>query len=139
MTDLPSTDPDLIEDAYAFQKLLGFEIVHWSDGRAVLHQPVAPHIGNRYGIPHGGVHAALLDTAMGFAGCWTGDPARRQLAMTLTLNVSYLSRPRGQTLIATGWKTGGGRRSFFCSGEITDETGERIATGQAAFRYRASG
>lgn len=130
-------DPDLIEDAYAFQTLLGFQIVSWEEGRATLHQPVRPEIGNRYGLPHGGVHASLLDTAMGFAGCWTGDPARRQLAMTLTLNVSYLSRPKGETLIAKGWVTGGGRKTFFCSGEITDETGELIATGSAAFRYRS--
>jgi uncharacterized protein (TIGR00369 family) len=132
-------NPDLIEEPYEFQKLLGFEIVHWAQGEATLHQPVAPHIGNRYGLPHGGVHAALLDTAMGFAGCWTGDPKRRQLAMTLTLNVSYLSRPRGKVLIARGWQTGGGRKTFFCSGEITDETGEVIATGSGAFRFRGPG
>ena len=131
-------DPDLIEDAYAFQKLLGFEIVDWNKGHATLHQPVRPEIGNRYGLPHGGVHASLLDTAMGFAGCWTGDPARRQLAMTLTLNVSYLSRPRGDVLIAKGWVTGGGRKTFFCSGEIKDDAGELIATGSAAFRYRGT-
>ena len=135
----PDTNPALIEDAYAFQRLLGFHLQRWEDGLAELHQPVVPHIGNRYGLPHGGVHAALLDTAMGLAGCWTGDPARKQLAMTLTLNVSYLSRPRGQTLIARGWVTGGGRKTFFCSGEIEDETGERIATGSGAFRYRGAG
>ena len=52
----PDTNPALIEDAYAFQRLLGFHLQRWDDGLAELHQPVVPHIGNRYGLPHGGVH-----------------------------------------------------------------------------------
>ena len=59
----PDTNPALIEDAYAFQRLLGFHLQRWEDGLAELHQPVVPHIGNRYGLPHGGVHAALPTAA----------------------------------------------------------------------------
>ena len=136
MTDLPTSDTSLIEAPYEFQKLLGFQITHWSEGRAVLEQPLRSEIGNRYGIPHGGVHATLLDTVMGFAGCWTGDKNRPQLAMTLNLNVSYLGRPQTDKMIATGWKTGGGQSTFFCQGEIRDDLGTLIATGSGAFRYR---
>ena len=75
---------------------------------------------------------------MGFAGGWTGDPDNRLMAMTLALNVQYLSRPRGEKLIARGWKTGGGRSTFFAEGTVTDETGELIAKGTGTFRYRRS-
>lgn len=128
---------DLLEDPYEYQKLIGFEIVDWTQGNATLHLLLAEKHGNRYGIPHGGVHATLLDTCMGFAGCYTGDRNAPQLAMTLSLTVQYLSRPKGKRLIAKGTKTGGGRKTFFAEGEITDETGELIAKGTGTFRCRS--
>lgn len=130
---------DLLEDPYEYQKLIGFEIVEWMQDHAKLHLPLAAKHGNRYGIPHGGVHATLLDTCMGFAGCYTGDRDTPQLAMTLSLTVQYLSRPKGELLIATGTKTGGGRKTFFAEGHIMDETGELIAKGTGTFRYRSVG
>lgn len=126
----------MIEDPYPFQRLVGFDIVEWSADGARLELPLKEDLGNRYGLPHGGVHATLLDTAMGFAGSWTGDPDNRVMAMTLALNVQYLSRPRGQRLIARGWKTGGGRSTFFAEGVVEDDTGELIAKGTGTFRYR---
>lgn len=127
----------LLEDPYEYQKLIGFEIADWQTDSATVHLPLAQKHGNRYGIPHGGVHATLLDTAMGFAGCYTGDRAAPQLAMTLSLTVQYLSRPKGKLLIATGTKMGGGRKTFFAEGQIVDETGELIAKGTGTFRYRS--
>lgn len=129
-------DPALIEDPYELQKLLGMRIVDWSTDYACWELPITAKLGNRYGIPHGGVYAALLDTVMGFAGCYTGDAGARRMAMTLNLNVSYLSRPKGALLIAEGRRVGGGKSTFFGEGVIVDETGEKIATGTGTFRYR---
>ena len=127
---------DLLESPYEFQKLMGFDIIEWAQDRAKLHLHLDEKHGNRYGIPHGGVHATLLDTCMGFAGCYTGDREEPQLAMTLSLTVQYLSRPKGKLLIANGVKTGGGRKTFFAEGTIADESGELIAKGTGTFRYR---
>lgn len=131
-------DPKLKEDPYPFQAHVGFEITEWSEGYCRVEQPMVPHIGNRYGIPHGGVHATLLDTAMGYAICFTGDPDDRQLAMTLNLNVQYLGVAKGQRLIAEGRRTGGGRSTVFAEGEIKDENGNLIATATAVFRLRGT-
>ena len=60
-------------------------------------------------------------------------------AMTLNLNVSYLSRPKGDLLIAEGRRVGGGKSTFFGEGVIMDETGEKIATASGTFRYRKGG
>src|SRR5690606_37903503 len=81
------TNP-LIEASYPFQAHLGFEIAEWREDFCRLTLPLAPFLMNRHGIPHGGLHATLLDTAMGFATCYTGDPDRRQLVLTLSLNVN---------------------------------------------------
>jgi len=132
------TDPDLIEEPYEFQKLLGFSITEWGPDICKLQQPMRKGLGNRYGIPHGGVYASLLDTVMGFSGCYTGSTSQVKRAMTLSLNVSYLSRPKGQLLTATGHKIGGGARSFFAESDLVDETGELIAKGTGTFRYRST-
>jgi uncharacterized protein (TIGR00369 family) len=136
MSDQP-VDQALVEEDYPYQSVLGFRITHWAEDYARFEMPIARHLGNRFGIPHGGVYATLLDTAMGFAGCFTGSPEERQLAMTLTLNVHFLAQPKGELLISEGRRTGGGRSTFFAEGIIHDETGQKVATGSGAFRYRS--
>jgi uncharacterized protein (TIGR00369 family) len=130
-------DDALNEAPYPFARHIGMQMTDWRDGYARVELPVAAFLLNRHGNLHGGVHASLLDTAMGYAGCWTGDPEAPQLCLTLSLNVMYLSRPRGSLLIAEGRKTGGGRRSFFAEGTLVDDAGETVASGSGVFRYRA--
>ncbi len=125
-----------VEPTYPWQDTLGFTVTGWGPGIAEIKLPIAAKHGNRYGIPHGGVLASLLDTAMGFAGCYTGDPDRPQLAMTLSMTTNFLSVARGQTLIAHGRKTGGGAKTFFAEATVTDDTGAVIATATGVFRYR---
>ncbi len=129
---------DTIEAPYPFQETLGFAITEWTDGGCTLEQPLLGHLGNRYGILHGGVHATLLDTAMGFAVSYTGDPEQKQLVMTLSLNVSYLGVASGEKIVATGRKTGGGRSTAFAAGEIRDTEGNLLATATGVFRYRGN-
>ena len=131
-----ATYPDIIEDPYEYQSLLGFEMVEWTETLVRIQAEMKPKLTNRYGLPHGGVHASLLDTAMGYCGCFTGDPDNKKFAMTLSMTVNYLSRPKGKMLIAEGVKIGGGRKVFFAEGKVFDETGELIATGSGSFRYR---
>lgn len=134
MTD--EIDPALIEAASALQSHLGYRLCAWSEGHARIEMPLAPFVMNRQGLPHGGIHATLLDTAMGFAGCFTGDPARPQMALTLSLTVNYLGQARGALLVARAWRSGGGRSTFFAEGRVEDDTGALVATGTGVFRYR---
>ncbi len=129
-------DERFYEAPYAFGETLGLRMVDWSEGYARFELPIAPHLMNRHGNPHGGVHASLLDTVMGYAGCWTGDPEVKQMALTLALNVQYLSRPKGEMFIAEGFKTGGGKSTFFAEATMTDETNEVLAKATGTFRYR---
>lgn len=132
----PELDPRLIEDSYPLQRHLGFAMTAWQPDFARIEVPLAPVLMNRQGLPHGGVHATLLDTAMGFAGCYTGDPDRRQMALTLSLTVNYLAQAGGTRLIAEGWRTGGGSKTYFAEGRISDDRDTTIATATGVFRYR---
>lgn len=131
-----SVDPALVEEPYPLQRLIGFRMTDWGPDRAGFELPLTAGLMNRYGIPHGGIYAMLLDTVMGYSGCYTGDATARKLAMTLTLNTSFLARPEGKVLFGEGRRVGGGRSTFFAEGEIRDETGVIVARGSGAFRYR---
>ena len=136
--DGASVPADLFEPPSALAAHLGIAMTGWRRGWARVEAPMAPELLNRQGLPHGGLHATLLDTAMGFSGCFTGDPARRQMALTLSLTVNYLGQAQGRRLIAEARVTGGGRKTYFAEGTVHDDTGTLIATGTGVFRYRGS-
>ena len=127
------------EPPSGLQTHLGYELTAWERDFARVELPLAPHLMNRQGLPHGGIHATLLDTAMGFAGCYTGDPDRRQMALTLSLTVNFLGQAQGDRLIVEAHRTGGGKSTYFAEATVHDETGTAVATGTGVFRYRRSG
>lgn len=134
---MTTLNPALVEVAYPLQAHLGFEMTGWSEGYCQFELPLAPFLMNRFGIPHGGVHAMMLDTVMGFCGCYTGDPDNRQMAMTLSMTVNFLAQAQGGVMIGEGRVTGGGRKTFFAEGKVHDDTGILMATGTGVFRYRS--
>jgi len=133
-----SVSPDLFEPPSPLATHLGIAMTGWRKGWARVEAPMVPELLNRQGLPHGGLHATLLDTAMGFSGCFTGDPDLRQMALTLSLTVNYLGQAQGSRLIAEARVTGGGRKTFFAEGTVQDDTGRLIATGTGVFRYRGA-
>ena len=58
------------------------------------------------------------------------------MAMTLSMTVNIMAQAQGKIMIGEGRVTGGGRKTFFAAGTVTDETGITIATGTGVFRYR---
>ncbi len=135
MTD--PIDPDLVEPPYPLQSLLGMSLTSWSEGFAVVEVPLAKKLRNRQGLPHGGVHATLLDSAMGYAGCYTGDANVQQMALTLSLTVNYVGIAQGARLIATARMSGGGRKTYFCEAELRDDLGTLVATATGVFKLRS--
>ncbi|UOM33032.1 PaaI family thioesterase [Acuticoccus sp. I52.16.1] len=139
MTAYPDLDPALKEAPYPLEDHLGYELVTWAEDLAVFRMPVRTFHRNRYGIPHGGLYTVLLDTVMGYAGCYTGDPAVRRFAMTLSLTTNYLAQPGDDLLIAEGRRVGGGKRIYFGEGTVFDGNGTVCARATGTFRYRTGG
>ena len=137
MIDQIKNSPPAQETPYPLQAHLGFVLTNWKKNFCHLELPLEPFLMNRFGVPHGGVHAVLLDTVMGYAGCFTGDANAQRFTVTLSLNVNFLAQSRGKILFAEGWRIGGGRRIFFAEGQVKDDTGELVATGTGTFRYRS--
>ena len=92
---------------------------------------------NRAGVVHGGVLATLLDTALGYAGCWCAVPGHYRSAVTLSLATSFTGQARSGLLRALGRKGPSGTRIFTCTGEVLDPHGAVLAMAQGVFRYRS--
>lgn len=125
--------------AYPFQAHLGFRKTAFADGLCRFELDLGPHLSNRVGLPHGGVHAALLDSALGGSGCWMGNDTDIRPAVTLNLSISFLAPPRGARLLAEGRRIGGGRRIYFAEGEVTDDLGTLVAKATGTFRLVREG
>lgn len=134
----PGVDPAVAEPPNPCQIHIGWRMIEWNDERCVLELPLAPHHMNRYGIPQGGIYAMLLDTAMGYAGAYTGSAQNKRFTMTLSLTTNFLGRPNGTVLFASGRRVGGGSRTFFAEGSIRDEGDSLVATATGTFRFRSS-
>ena len=114
---------------------IGMQKTGFAQEYARFELTLGPEHLNPLGIPHGGVYATILDTALGSSGGWTGDPDSFLPSVTLNLNVSYLSQPRGGTrLICEGHRVGGGRSIYFAEGVVQDETGQVLARATGTFK-----
>ena len=135
MTDAMQNTPIDLGPSYPFQRLLGFRKVLHDTDVARFELDLHADLTNIVGLPHGGVHAALLDTALGSAGCFNGAGQPVRKAVTLNLNISFVSAPAGAMLVAEGRRIGGGRTIYFCEGEVRDDTGRLVARASGTFRY----
>lgn len=121
--------------ASPFQQAMGYRLIDWAEGRALVEYETSPSHTNRTARLHGGVIATLLDTAAGYAGVFTGDPVHRQGAVTLSLTVSFVSAVTGGRILVEGRRTGGGRKIFFAEAHARAEDGTLIASAVGTFRH----
>ena len=115
--------------------LLGFRLAEWREGFARVTVDLDERHRNRQGGLHGGVTATLVDAATGYCGIYEPDPEKRRGNVTVSLNVNFVSRPRGASLTCTAETIRAGRRLYFASAEVHDDTGNLIATAEAVYAY----
>ena len=114
---------------------LGFRRTRWETGKGVIELDLDERHDNIAGRTHGGIYAMLVDDATGYACCWDSEKTRRKPGVTLSLNISFIGVPKTRRIIATGWRTGGGKSTSFARGEVRDEEGTLLATGEAVYKH----
>jgi uncharacterized protein (TIGR00369 family) len=124
-------------DIGAFGKMLGFHIPEWDEGHVRMEMTLKPEHMNRSGVLHGGILAALLDTACGYAGTFCAKPGHVRWAVTVELNTNFTGQAKGGVVTVIGRKRTGGRNLFFASAEAFNEDGELIGFGDSVQRYRS--
>jgi uncharacterized protein (TIGR00369 family) len=114
-----------------FTQYLGVEVERADGGEAIARLELQDHHRNRRGVAHGGVIAALLDTALGAA--IIGSMPKEWWCATTSLAVQFLEGPREGAVIATGRVTRRGARVAHAAGEARDERGRLLATAQGTW------
>ena len=117
-----------------FQHFVGIEVIQLGDGKSVLQLELKDYHFNLYGITHGGVHATLLDIAMGTAASFPDNSGKEVDSVTLNLSVDYIAPPASKILIAKGKVTKMGKSIAYCTAEIFDEDQTLIASGRSIFK-----
>lgn len=114
-----------------FTKYLGIEVTRMESGSAEAHLDLGPHHLNSRGVVHGGVLAALLDTAIG-AAVVSAIPKEWWCATT-SLSVQFLEGAHEGRLTARGRVLRKGRRVAFAGGDVYDAGERHVATAQGSF------
>lgn len=107
---------------------LGMEFPEVSGDRVVITVKIGPQLHQPYGIVHGGVHCAIVETAASIAGAhWLGD---RGHVVGVSNQTDFLRAVREGVLTATATPLHRGRLQQLWLVEIVDETGRLVARGQ---------
>jgi len=116
-------------------ELLGFDVESVHDGRAVFRLDVRPTHKQIHGVVHGGIIAALADTAAAIA-AYTAVPPGVELA-TLELKINYLEPVPGGRVKADARVLHAGRNFIVTECEIFNESGSMAAKALLTFSAAA--
>ncbi len=112
-------------------KLFGFELEAVEPGRAVLSMRVASKHKQVHGVVHGGIVAALADTAAGLA-TYTVVPRGTRLA-TVEMKINYLEPVRQGTIRAEARVLRRGRHFAVVECDVVEATGRLVAKALMTF------
>ena len=111
---------------------IGMEITEFSEGSCVVELTVGQKHLNMGGMAHGGVHATLLDTAMG--GTLVSIISKEEWCATAQLDISYLNAVNeGDHLVATAEVVRKGRNLAHVEGKLTTGEGNLVATAKGTW------
>ena len=116
-------------------ELLGFDVESVHDGRAIFRLDVRPSHKQIHGVVHGGIIAALADTAGAIAAYTVVGPGI-ELA-TLELKINYMEPVPGGTVKADARVLRSGRNFIVAECEIFNESGSLAAKALMTFSAAA--
>lgn len=111
-----------------FVALLGLKFDEVSGDRVVIRWQVRPELHQPYGIQHGGVYCAVVETAASIGGAlWLGGEGK---VVGVSNQTDFLRAVRDGELTAVGTPVHRGRSQQLWQVEITDEGGRLVSRGQ---------
>lgn len=140
--DASDDDPLVIADLKGVPETLGYTTRVFATHAETTLDLDARH-GNRNGRVHGGVHATILDAAMGFAASAAfaradGGRTAETDVLTLSMTTNFVGATDAGRIIATGRVDRNGRSIAFASGDVRDDAGTLLATATASFKRTRS-
>lgn len=132
---LKENPPQVMKQFKGFMGSLGAKLVSWGPNYATIELKVANLHLNAMDIVHGGVMAALIDTAGAHAGILCAETGKTKTAMTISVNVNLVGNISTGKLIASARLRKSGKTIFLAACDVCDEDGNLLATGEVVGRY----
>jgi uncharacterized protein (TIGR00369 family) len=117
---------------------LGFKLEGAGPGWSRMRVDLRPEVMNPFGAAHGGTVSALIDSAAGSAVAAGTLPDDRIMG-TIDMQVHFLERAVGATLIAEGRMVRAGRAIAIAQVDVRNDAGRLVAMGTATFKLGAPG
>lgn len=114
-----------------FAELLGMRLTDIRPSEATVEIAMRDDLSQPSGVLHGGVTAALIDTAMAFAVRTHLDDT--EPTATIDLTVHYLRPLVEGRAVCTARVIRPGKRIFTVSADVHDDRGKLIATGLSTY------
>ena len=108
---------------------MGFRLLHATPQQVILEYMVAERHRQPYGIVHGGVHCAAIETVCSIGAGLAALP-RRQAVVGLENHTSFIRAVRSGRIRVTARPITCGRRSQVWEAVARDENGKIVATGR---------
>ena len=107
---------------------LGLQLVTTSGDEVVARLPVAPHLHQPYGIVHGGVYCAVVETTASLGGAlWLGD---RGQVVGVANHTNFLWAVREGELEVRATPVHRGRTQQLWTVRVTDDAQRLVAQGE---------
>jgi acyl-CoA thioesterase len=114
-----------------FYKHLGMHLTGLGAGRAEMRIKVTKRLTQDAGVAHGGVAAALIDSAVGLALCTMLDA--EEFITTVELKVNFIAPTQLGLLKASGHILHKGKRIAVGEAEVKDQKRRLIAKGLVTY------
>ncbi len=118
-----------------FRSMVGYRCIRWERDAAEIELLLTADHTNSLGIVHGGVVMTIMDAAMGHAATWCAIKGNVRLCVTLAMSTNFMTPARGKVIRASARLVGVHNRIATLTGDVSDDRGTLVATGQASFRY----
>lgn len=120
---------------HGFRRMMGYKTTVWAERYCEVELTIDARHDNSHGIVHGGVYAALMDAACGGAVAYCNAPGGIRLAVTITLQTTYLASAKRGMLTASARLIAVEGRVATCACEVRLDDGTLCATGHGSFMY----
>ncbi|MDR9855364.1 PaaI family thioesterase [Paenibacillus sp. VCA1] len=114
-----------------FWDFIGCETVEVSDKKVVVAFDILPHHLNLIGILHGGMHASVIDSAMGIVVMLARPEAS---VVTVGLNMNYVAPVSEGRVLVTAELIHSSRKLMTAQAFAHKENGDLLAFGTGTFR-----
>jgi len=127
---------DAAEEESGLMALIGLRSTSKQDGECVMECQASAHLLNPYGLLHGGVLFAALDTAMG--GAVTSVLAEGETCATVEAKINYLAPVTEGKIVATGKVVQKGRSLAVAEARAVSENGRLLAVMTGTFMVQSN-